>query len=320
VSLKLGINELSSSPESATDSSDTFAPIVLFVYNRLEHTQSTVRALQNNQLAENSDLFVFADGASNAESVVSVEQVRAYIKTIVGFKSVQIFEREKNYGLANSIVDGVTQICGKYGRVIVLEDDLVTTPYFLQYMNDALKVYEHDEDVASIHGYWYPVDCQVEETFFLRGASCWGWATWQPMWKLFELDGKKLLTEIRRRKLTGKFDLDGAMRYRRMLEDQISGRNNSWAIRWHAATFLANKMSLYPGRSVVRNIGFDGTGTHCSVTNSFDVELAGTPIRVSRMPVVESTEARSALIRYYRRNHRGIFTRIAGRIRRIVGF
>jgi len=110
--------------------------------------------------------------------------------------------------------------------------------------------------VGSIHGYWYPVDRQVPETFFLRGASCWGWATWSRAWQLFEGDGRQLLAELERQGLTHRFDLDGAMAYTRMLKDQIAGKNNSWAIRWHAAMFLAGRLQLSPGTSLVRNTGF----------------------------------------------------------------
>jgi len=138
--------------------------------------------------------------------------------------------------------------------------------------------------VASIHGYWYPVDVPVPETFFLRIASSWGWATWSRAWRLFERDGAKLLVELRRRKLERDFDLEGSVGYTRMLEDQIAAKNDSWAIRWDASLFSCRKLSLYPGASLVRNIGFDGTGTHSSVTGEFEVEPARNPIRVSRMP------------------------------------
>src|SRR5690606_31084323 len=160
------------------------------------HTQQTVEALQKNILAEESDLIIYSDAEKHQKNRGSVNDVRAYIKTIDGFNSVSIIERDKNYGLANSIIDGVTTVVEKYGKVIVLEDDLVTSPYFLQFMNDGLNIYDENKDVASIHGYVYPVNGHLPEIFFLRGADCWGWATWKDMWALFETDGAKLLNEL----------------------------------------------------------------------------------------------------------------------------
>lgn len=298
---------------------DINAPIVFFVYNRPWHTRQAVEALKNNALASQTDLIIFSDAPKTIDDAPNVREVRSYIRSIVGFKSIRIVEREINLGLANSIIDGVTKVCGEYGRLIVIEDDLVTSPYFLRYMNDALDTYANDDAVASIHGYWYHVDQQVPETFLLRGASCWGWATWSRGWQLFEPDGAKLLTELHRQELTKLFDLDGAISYTRMLRHQIAGKNNSWAIRWHAATFLANRLQLSPGRSLVRNIGFDGTGTHCTaISGGYDTDLATTPVIVKHLELVECKEARAVLIRYYRKMKRNIWARVLGRLRRMV--
>ena len=295
------------------------APIVLFVYNRPEHTRRTVEALQKNDLAEESDLIIFSDAAKNTEADRSVQEVREYIGTIGGFKSVRVVSRDSNFGLARSIIDGVTSICGQYGRVIVLEDDLVTSPYFLRFMNEALDIYRDDRRVSGIHGYWYPVDSPVPKTFFLRGASCWGWATWSHAWELFENDGAITLAELRRRGLTKHFDLDGAFPYIWLLKEQIAGKNNSWAIRWHAAMFLANRLQLSPGTSLVRNIGFDGSGIHSSVSDTYDTELAESPVLVEHLEPVECIEARAALIRYYRRTRPNLVGRMYGRLLRAMG-
>ena len=153
---------------STTESN--LAPIVLFVYNRPWHTAQTVEALQKNTLADKSELFIYSDAAKNSEVALYVKKVREYIRNISGFRKVTIMEREKNWGLANSIIDGVTTIVNKYGKIIVLEDDLVTSPYFLRFMNEALEMYENEESVASIHGYIYPIE-GLPETFFIRGAD-----------------------------------------------------------------------------------------------------------------------------------------------------
>ena len=227
------------------------APIALFVYNRLLHVQNTVEALQRNKFASESDLYIFSDGPSGEVEIENVLKVREYLKTIIGFKSVAIIEREENLGLARSIISGVTEIVDKYDRIIVLEDDLITSPFFLKFMNEALEFYKDEINVISIHGYLYPVKAQLPRTFFLRGADCWGWATWKRGWNLFEPDGKKLLYELKARKLKKQFDNNGAYPYTKMLEKQVKGKNNSWAIRWHASAFLKGKLTLYPGNSLI---------------------------------------------------------------------
>ena len=295
-----------------------YAPIALFVYNRLWHTRQTLEALKENELANSSDLFIFSDGAKNSEAIAAVEEVRKYIKNVGGFKSVSIIERDENYGLADSIIEGVTSLCNEFGRVIVIEDDVVTSPFFLQYMNEALDIYANDPMVASVHGYWYPIDEDMPETFFLRGASCWGWATWSRGWDIFEADGQKLLDEMKIQKLNHTFDLDGAMAYTQMLKDQINGKNNSWAIRWHAATFLANKFQLSPGTSLVRNIGFDGSGINSRESDKYDVSLATKPIAIEHLIPEQNDEAREALIKYYIKTKISIYERIKNRLSRLT--
>jgi GT2 family glycosyltransferase len=184
------------------------APITLFVYNRLNHTRQTVEALLRNELAAESEFFVFSDGPRSETDREKVLAVRSYLKTINSFKKVAVIERDKNFGLAESIIAGVTEIVNRYGRIIVLEDDMVTSPYFLKYMNDALEIYKDEEKVISIHGYIYPVRDKLPETFFLRGADCWGWATWKRGWDLFDPDGRKLLEQLQKRNLTRTFDFE----------------------------------------------------------------------------------------------------------------
>jgi len=274
------------------------APIVLFVYNRPEHARRTVEALQKNDLADKSDLIIFSDGPKGNGDIEKVNDVRSYLKTISGFKSVEIIERTENLGLAKSIINGVTEIVNKYGKIVVLEDDLVTSPYFLKYMNDSLEIYENDDKVISIHGYVYPVRGFLPDTFFLRGADCWGWGTWKRGWDLFERDGQKLLKELRRSKLEKFFDV-GGYPYVKMLENQIIGLNDSWAIRWRASAFLNNKYTLYPGKSLVKNIGFDSSGANSGRNNYMDVELANHKIFIEFKQVKEDTKVMRKLIIYF---------------------
>lgn len=274
------------------------APIALFAYNRPEHLRLTVEALRRNVLADVSDLYVFCDGARDASVEASVAEVRAFARSIDGFRSVTLFERQANYGLARSIIDGVTSICSKYARVIVLEDDIVTSPVFLRFMNEGLSFYQAEARVASIHGYSYPVGERLPETFFLRGADCWGWATWARAWRAFEPDGAKLLSGLREAGLISEFDLGGAFAYTAMLEDQIAGRNDSWAVRWHASCFLRNMLTLYPGRSLVQNIGNDATGAHCGNTDDYLAELSTEAVRVGGIALVGSETGRQAFARF----------------------
>ncbi len=278
------------------------APIVLFVYNRPWHVPQIVEALQKNELAESSELFIFSDGPRSEKDRKKVSEVREYCKTISGFKSVTLIEREQNLGLANSIITGVTDIINRYGRIIVLEDDMVTSPYFLKFMNEALEFYADEEKVSSIHGYIYPVKAQLPETFFLRGADCWGWATWKRGWNLFETDGSKLLYELKENNLLRKFDLNGTYPYARMLKDQTKGKNHSWAIRWHASLFLKEKLTLYPGMSLIHNTGNDESGTHCSATDIFNTAIAKRPIRIEHIPIIENESALKIFEDYFKTN------------------
>ena len=170
----------------------SLAPITLFTYNRPWHTRQTVESLQKNILAEQSEVFIFSDGPKNEEDKKKVEEVRNYIRMINGFKKVTLRERRKNLGLANSVIAGVTEIISKYGKTIVLEDDLFISPYFLQFMNDGLNYYKTEKKVASIHGYVFPVKRKLPETFFLKHSGSLGWATWKNRWDLFECNGRTL--------------------------------------------------------------------------------------------------------------------------------
>jgi len=277
-----------------------FAPITLFVYKRIEHTRQTLESLMKNELASASDLIIFSDAAKNEKDKSQVENVRDFISNINGFKSVKINLNKENKGLANSLIDGIKEVVNEYGKIIVLEDDMITSRFFLRYMNDALNLYENDDNVISIHGYIYPIKQKLPETFFLKGADCWGWATWQRGWKLFNADSKLLLDEIRKKKLEYEFDIDGTTNNVKMLKKQIAGKVDSWAIRWHASTFINNKLTLYPGRSLVRNIGMDDMGTHTKSTKIYETVLSDTPIEVSGISVEPNEEARKAFKEYFK--------------------
>lgn len=298
--------------------SERLLPVALFAFNRPWHVEQTVQSLLMNALSSEVHLTVYCDGSRNQDDAESVAQVRDFVKKIKGVAALKIIERDKNIGLANSIIMGVTEQCAQFGRVIVLEDDLCLSPYFLQYMKEALHFYQNEEKVISIHGYCYPVNRTLPETFFLRGADCWGWATWQRGWDLFEKDGQRLLEGLKARKLSPSFNMDNSTNYMGMLQDQIDGRNNSWAVRWRAAAFLKDKLTLYPGISLVQNIGHDNSGTHCGVNNAWDTLVADHPIAIKKIPVVEHKEAREAYVQFYRAMQPPLWRRIASKIKRTL--
>jgi hypothetical protein len=290
-----------------------FAPIALFAYARPVHTRRAVESLLRNPQAQNHDLIAFSDAARTPDKQATVDEVRAYLATISGFRSVTIHHRPRNLGLANSIIGGVTQVLAEHERIIVLEDDMVTSPHFLAYMNEALERFADNERVISIHGYVYPVQQTLPEAFFLSGADCWGWATWRRGWRLFNPDGRALLEELQRRDLLKDFDFNGAYGYSQMLVGQIKGANDSWAVRWHASAFLAEKLTLYPGRSLVHNIGNDNSGTHCGDSDSHDAELSQTPIDLSCIEVKPSEEGRRAFERFFRQSKDRLWKRLVRR-------
>lgn len=273
-----------------------FTPISLFVFKRPEHTRRTLESLAQNPEFAASPLFIFCDGARNAAEAAQVAETRK----LVGdwpHPNKTLIERDRNWGLANSIIDGVTIQCSAYGKVIVVEDDMVVSPHFLNYMNTALVKYQDDDRVISIHGYSYPID-GLPEAFFIKGASCWGWATWKHGWDLFEADGRKLHDELLKRKLMHRFNINGAYPYRRMLLDQIHGRNDSWAVRWYASALLHDKLTLHPGRTLVSNIGLDGSGTNCDPDEISDHLLSSTSINLSGVEVREDKCALQAWHKY----------------------
>lgn len=294
------------------------APIVLFVYNRLWHTQQTVEALQKNELAAESDLFIFSDGAKNTEDQYKVDEVRQYLKTITGFKSIAIEESQQNKGLANSIIHGVTQIVNQFGIVIVLEDDMITSKYFLQYMNNNLVIYNNFDNVISIHGFVYPIK-DLPETFFLRGADCWGWATWKRGWDIFEPNGEKLLEKLTEKKLAQEFDFNSTYPYIQMLKEQTVGKNNSWAIRWYASAFLANKLTLYPGKTLIKNIGFDGSGTHCCSEDVYQSIIDKSEPLFYEIKTIENLKARQKFEAFFKKsNHQNFLMQLKTKFKRIL--
>lgn len=249
------------------------APICLFVYNRLNETKRTVEALQKNILANESDLIVFSDGTRLDQSDEKVLEVRNYIRTISGFKSIKIVESITNNGLANSIIEGVTRVIKQHGKIIVLEDDLLTTPNFLNFMNQALDFYMESSEIQSVNGYSLKIQ-NHKDVYFHRRAFPWGWGTWEDRWSQDLFDKDEILKKITDDKnILTDFDKVCGNDISSMLKDSISGVNNSWYVRWAFSHFLNEKFSVYPKLSKITNIGFNDEATHCMGINTYVSEL-----------------------------------------------
>lgn len=296
------------------------APIVLFAYNRPWHTQQTVEALLKNDLSSSSRLIVFSDGPINDQDAVTVQNVRKYVRTIGGFVSTEVIEREKNMGLADSIIAGVTQVINKYGRIIVLEDDMITSPHFLSFMNNALDFYKEEERVWHISGWNYPVNPEgLPSTFLWRVMNCWGWATWADKWNYFKRDPQNLVRVFSNDEIT-RFNLDGAHNFWNQIQDNINGRIKTWAIFWYAVIFKNDGLCLNPTQSLVRNIGHDGTGTHCGKSKLINAQPLKKDLllNLAPSPILENQQATKLIKKYYDHTRPTILRRIAGKIKRAI--
>ena len=250
------------------------APIALFVYNRPDHTRRTLKFLQANYLAEESRLYIFADAVKNLDEEENVNQVLEIIKTADGFKNIKIIKQKKNLGLAQSIINGVSELIETYGKVIVFEDDLLSSPYTLEYFNEALDKYQDEDKLMHISAYMYPLAeaNNLPETFIYRAVHSWGWATWKRAWDHFNPDIDDLIAKFDQQKIKD-FSIDGKMNFWKQIKDFKAGKNNSWAIRWYASVFLNGGLSLNPSKSLIHNIGHDGSGIHSNVENTYSVSI-----------------------------------------------
>lgn len=294
------------------------SPIVLFVYNRQWHTQQTIEALQKNDLASESELFIYSDGPKDEQSIEKVANVRKYIQKIYGFKKITIIERDKNWGLANSIIDGVTTIVNQYGKIIVLEDDLITSPYFLLFMNEALEFYKEEKQVMHITGYSYPIkQNELDDTFFIKPTSCWSWATWDRSWKYYQKDIDFYINRFDQNMIND-FNLNNAYNYFDQIVQNKQGKINTWAIFWYASAYLQNGLSLHPKESYVQNIGFDDEGTHCRATTDFYTCFIQEPKLNFSTKITESQKGRKAYEEYFESLKVSLYKRVTNWFKRML--
>lgn len=277
-------------------------PVCLFAYRRPIHLSRSWKSLADNAEAARTELHVFLDGAKTHDEFQEVAKTRSEAKKIRGFRKIFLHESEKNLGLSRSIINGIAQVAKKAPSWIVLEDDLVVGKNFLNFMHDALSCYEKNSTVASIHGYVYPTGKKLPKTFFLQGADCWGWGTWKRAWEKFNQDGGCLLKALLCSSDLNRFTFNGSADYLEMLKNQCEGKNDSWAIRWYASAFLAGMFTLYPGKSLVKNIGLDDSGTHCARETKYDTEPYTGKIQVEEIPIIDNAAARGAFEAFFRGN------------------
>ncbi len=247
------------------------APIVLFVYNRPLHTQRTVESLQRNDLAADSDLYIFSDGPKDNATDLQrneINKVRQYIHTISGFRSVTICESATNKGLAHSVINGVTSVIKKYGKVIVVEDDLLLNRFFLRFMNEGLHFYEKEPKVFELGAFTDNIpflQSYSHNVFASYRCESYGWATWYDRWILndWEVERYDIILHPTKRKIK-RFNRGGDDMFP-MLQDTAAHRNDSWALRWQHCLYKNDALCVRPTKSMVCNIGFDGTGVHSGI-------------------------------------------------------
>ena len=277
------------------------APIIVFAYDRPDHLRRTLDALSRNELASQSELYIYCDGAKENASAEQVERIRENRKVAHGadgFKSITIIEREKNVGLKANIVEAVTEIVNKYGRVITLEDDIVTSTGFLRYMNDSLELYKDDEQVMHISGYMWPHRYRLPETFFYPVPyPGGGWATWARAWQHYSDDAEALYQSWKDR--WDEFNLFGGDYLQKQLIANYKGEMNTWFIKWHAVMLHRKGLTLYPRQSLTNNIGFDSLATNCYQTNKFDIDHLAESIKVKRKPIRINRIAANEIYAFY---------------------
>lgn len=248
----------------------SLAPIVLFVYNRPTHTKCTIEGILQNPEASQSTLYIFSDGIkpnANEENIRNWEAVRSYIKTIKGFKDIIIEESEYNKGLAQSIIYGCTKVINKHGKIIMFEDDIIPSPFFLSYVNECLNKYQNDNRIWSVCGYvnnnYIQANENEDDIYLVNRSSSWGFGTWKRCWDKIIWDKETLRGIAAYNNIIKEFDKWGGKDSSIIFFNMLKGKNSSWAIRYHFTAFLNNMTSIYPQKSLIKNIGWDGSGTHC---------------------------------------------------------
>jgi hypothetical protein len=290
------------------------APIVLFAYNRPWHTRQTLEALMANELADKSRLIIYCDGpkpGATPEQIQKTVDVRKLVREKSWCSTVEIIESDKNKGLAPSVITGVTEVINRYGKIIVLEDDLVTSPYFLRYMNEGLEIYEPVKNVYSVNGFMFPVEWEGNHTILLPYTSTWGWATWKDKWIVFDASMPEKASIQENTFLSQRFNL-ADYDYTAML----NFGNNSWGIKWYYTVFRQNGLGLFPTKSLIKNIGFDGSGVNCGETEPLESLFLGKIVIEFQYYI--NLEFYGTYLKYFEKKKIYLLTRIINRLKRII--
>ncbi|EKT2296483.1 glycosyltransferase [Salmonella enterica] len=297
-----------------------FSPVVMFVYAKPEHTRKTIESLAKNPEASSTDLFIYSDAAKSDKDFIAVREVRNIVSSVSGFKSVSLYFRSENIGLASNIMDGVSKVCEKYGRVIVIEDDIVTSPCFLAYMNAALEKYEDDKRIWHVTGWNYPfLDNYMSESdaYLWRMMNCWGWGTWNDRWVNFRKDPEELIKSFSKKDIS-EFNLDNAFNFWSQVEDNYNGKINTWAIFWYATIFKNNGLCLNPVNSMVKNIGMDGTGENCNTSDIYKTKLSYEFGYRWPNEISEDKTAINIVREFYKSNTPTLIQRIVNKVKRTL--
>jgi len=251
------------------------SPVIFFTYNRLSHCLRTLESLKRVDLADKSDLIIFSDGPKDDEDLPKVQEVRQVLRNLDGFASITLIEREVNYGLKRSIIEGISTVLAESGKAIIVEDDLEFSSGFLKYLNKALDFYEKYDEVQSVAGYSYPVkipDNYRYDSYFFHRCSTWGWGTWKDRWEKADWEVKDFNKFSRNLRKIMAFNRGGDDLFE-MLRLQMDGVIDTWDIQWCYAHYSNSGFCVYPITSFVHNTGCDGSGVHKVKTRSYDVEL-----------------------------------------------
>lgn len=276
-------------------------PVALFTYNRAEHAGRALESLARCRRIEECRFYIYCDGAKGDHDLAAVEASRRVVREWAPKFRATVIERSENQGLSRSIVGGATDLCQEYGRVIVLEDDLLVSPHFIDYMLQALDCYQDEPRVYQISGYMFPVELPATiDAVFLPLTTTWGWATWDRAWRSFDWKATGAVKALHDPAVQRRFDLDGAYPYSSMLRERLAGKNDSWGILWWWSVFKRDGLALHPRYSLVLNRGFDGSGVHCGERHLNEGTWHRGPERMFKFPdrVIAHGNAFSHLTRF----------------------
>lgn len=303
---------------------NNYAPIVMFVYNRPEHVKQVIDNLKKCDLAIDSDLYIYSDAAKTDNQIEKVNEVRKLCEQIKGFNSVTLIKQDNNFGLAKNIIEGVTSIINQYGKIIVLEDDLLVSQQFLLYMNKCLDNYTDDKTIWHISAWNYPIEASgLPEVFPIRVMNCWGWATWKDRWQHFEKNPEKLMHQFNK-KMIYDFDMNDSGSFWSQVVANHQNKINTWAIFWYATIFLHHGLCINPRYSLITNIGHDGSGTHQSTAQqTYTTALQESKIDLDNIvinqPLKENQLAFNLIAQFYQDLKPSLYKRLKFKIHKVLG-